>query len=79
MHVREITAFAQKVGHDAQYKGKQVVIKAPADKGGKYLTSQGKFEGDKAQAHVYDYDRDRVGDQLQQCHAAGMNIEIELA
>lgn len=75
----EIQAFASRVGNDKQFAGKKVLIKAPADKGGKYLGYSGQFDADKENAVRYDYTRHRVGDQIQQLDEMGMKVIIELA
>lgn len=79
MHINDIQGFAAKVNLNAAFSGKKVKIKAPADKGGKYLSRRGAFDADKGEAFVYDYDRDGVGRQVEQCVAAGMPIEVEEA
>jgi len=79
MHVNEVEAFAARVGADKAFAGKRVVIRAPKDKGGLYISRRGRFDAEKKDAFVYDYERDRVGDQLFQCMSNGMLIEVELA
>lgn len=79
MLASEIKAFANKVGNDAQFRGKTVLIRAPKDKGGKYIGRDGKFGAEREDAFRFDYDRHDVGGQVQACHEAGMPIEVELA
>lgn len=79
MTPNEIKAFAAKVNMDSAYAGKRVRVKAPAEKGGKYLSIHGRFDADKKDAFEYDYTKDKVGDQVRQLIEAGMPVEVELA
>lgn len=74
----EIKAFAGRVGMNKDFSGKTVLVRAPKEKGGKYLSAQG-FNAERDRASRFDYDRDNVGGQVEQCLAQGMNIEVELA
>lgn len=78
MHVNDIKALAARTAADKAFAGKKVVVRAPAGKG-KYLSRRGTFDAERADAYVYDYDKDRVGDQLFQCLMAGMPVEVEPA
>lgn len=64
---------------DEKFKGKTVIIKAPASKGGKYLGRDGKFEATREKAFRYDYDRHKVGEQITQLLKMAWLVEIELA
>jgi hypothetical protein len=75
----EIKEFAAKTTLDHAFVGKTVLIKAPADKGGKYIGLAGKFDAEREDAFRFDYDRDDVGGQVAACDAAGMPILVELA
>jgi hypothetical protein len=79
MHVNDIRAFARKVALDKEYlgKGKKVVIRAPDEMGGKYIGQSRQFDSDRANAFVFDYDRERVGQQVEACMRQGMDIEVE--
>jgi hypothetical protein len=79
MHINDVKAFAAKVNLDAIFGGKKVVIRAPQDKGGKYLNRRGQFAADKKDAFVYDYDKDGVSKQVEFCIANGMPLEVEEA
>jgi hypothetical protein len=65
---------------DAQFKGKVVLVKAPARKGkGKYvyIGRDGKFGATREAARRYDYDRDGIGNQVATVRAMGMVAEVE--
>jgi len=77
MHINDIKAFSNKVALDEKFHGKIVVIKAPKEKGGLYITRSGKFDGTKDQAIRFRYTKDKVGEQVMHCHMNGMPIEVE--
>lgn len=79
MTADEIKAFAAKTNMDKMYAGKRVRVKAPLNKGGKYLSIHGRFDAEKKDAFEYDYTRDRVGEQVSQLIAIGLPVEVELA
>lgn len=75
MHINDITAFARKVANDGEFGGKRVRLKAK----GLYMSRKGFDAKDKADAFVFDYDHHDVGDQVRQCAAWGMPVEVEEA
>jgi hypothetical protein len=79
MTTAEIKGFATKTTLDHAFVGKTVLVRAPADKGGKYIGRAGKFDAVREDACRFDYDRDDVGGQVAACDAAGMPILVELA
>lgn len=79
MHVNDIKAFAGKVVGDKAFAGKRVVIRAPQEKGGLYMSRRGFDAKDKKDARVFDYDAENVGQQVSDCMREGMPLEVELA
>jgi predicted secreted protein len=77
MHINDIKAFTNKVSMDEEFHGKRVVIKATQDMGGLYITRSGKFDGTKDQAVRYDYDLDKVGEQVMFLNMNNMPVEVE--
>lgn len=79
MHINEIKQFAAKVNNNREFSGKQVAIK---NREGKYLMFVGRqptFVIQKTRAHVFDYTRDKVGEQIEIVNAqhpeAGWTVE----
>lgn len=65
MTTAEIKGFAQKVNNDKQFAGKKVVVILPKN-GKKFYISRTGLSENRHEAVVYDYDRDRIGDQFLQ-------------
>jgi|CZKV01.1.fsa_nt_gi hypothetical protein len=82
MTATEINAFARRANNDREFAGKQVVIRNGA---GRYLdvnpTGKAYRWTDRAHAHVFDYDRDQVGLQLEKVETsfAALGNEAEWA
>lgn len=68
---------AKNADTDAKWAGKTVVIRAPAEKGGKYLSAKGGFSATRKKALRYDYDKDNVGAQVAQLKLMGWAVEVE--
>lgn len=82
MTLQEIKATAARINYDrlfTQPGHRKVVIRAPKDKGGVYMTMTG-FNGKTIDdALVYDYVTDNIHEQILSCHLKGMFIEVEPA
>lgn len=63
MHINELTAFARRVNLDRAFAGKLVRIRRDD---GCYLTRSGSWSKDPDHAVGYDYNADKVGEQIEQ-------------
>ena len=82
MTPQEIKAFAARTGYDDMFTpegSRRVVIRAPKEKGGVYMTLTGFNGATKNEAFVYDYVADCVARQVEVAHSMGMFIEVEAA
>lgn len=79
MHINDIKGFAARVNLTQLYAGKRVVLRAPKEKGGLYLTAKGVFDGERKDAFKFDFDRDNIAKQVDTCVQNEMPIEVELA
>lgn len=82
MHINEIKGFAQKVGLDRQFSGRnaKVVVALPKDGKKHYISRTGDTTLNRGEAFVYDYDRHNVAGQCEQVASImGINPEVEEA
>lgn len=68
MHIDEIRGFAQKVGLDKQFSGRnaRVVVILPKDGKKHYIARTGGTTLNRDEAFVYDFDRHNVAEQVEQ-------------
>lgn len=82
MTPQEVKAFAARTGYNEQFTPegcRRVVIRAPKEKGGVYMTLTGFDGATKEDAFVYDYVADDVEKKILQCHMMEMYLEVEAA
>lgn len=80
MHIDEIRGFAKKVGLNEQFGGRnaRVMVVLPKDGKRHYIARRGGTTLDRAEAFVYDFDRDDVAGQCEQVvQLMGVTPEVE--
>ena len=80
MHINDIKGFAAKVALDRAFQGKgiPVIVSTEKVKGTKlYLQRDGTWSTNRATACPYDYDFNRVGEQVEQAAQIGIVLDVE--